>query len=84
MKLAQKSLLRIEKMLKFDKERVSQPLLSLLKSDIYSVFDSYFETSLEDICISYFAVCEVIRKCQFSGYITLNYRTIPPVRKFVF
>ena len=37
MKLAQKSLLRIEKMLKFDKERVSQPLLSLLKSDIYSV-----------------------------------------------
>lgn len=54
MKLAQKSLLRIEKMLKFDKERVSQPLLSLLKSDIYSVFDSYFETSLEDISISYF------------------------------
>ena len=43
MKLAQKSLLRIEKMLKFDKERVSQPLLSLLKSDIYGVFDSYFE-----------------------------------------
>ena len=54
MKLAQKSLLRIEKMLKFDKERVSQPLLSLLKSDIYGVFDSYFETSLEDITISYF------------------------------
>lgn len=54
MKLAQKSLLRIEKMLKFDKERVSQPLLSLLKSDIYGVFDSYFETSLEDISISYF------------------------------
>ena len=54
MKLAQKSLLRIKKMLKFDKERVSQPLLSLLKSDIYGVFDSYFEPSLEDISISYF------------------------------
>lgn len=54
MKIAQKSLLRIEKMLKYDKERVSQPLLNLLKSDIFSVFDSYFEMSLEDISISYF------------------------------
>ena len=43
MKIAQKSLLRIEKMLKYDKERISQPLLNLLKSDIFSVFDSYFE-----------------------------------------
>lgn len=54
MKIAQKSLLRIEKMLKYDKERISQPLLNLLKSDIFSVFDSYFEMNLEDISISYF------------------------------
>jgi septum formation topological specificity factor MinE len=54
MKTAQKMTLRLKNMLKHDKEKVSQPLLNMLKSDIFQIVNNYFELRLEDMDISYF------------------------------
>lgn len=54
MKLDKKTIIRLKDILKQDKENVSRPLLSLIKSDVYSVFSNYFETKLEDVEIIYY------------------------------
>ena len=54
MKLAQKSLLRIKDILKQDKEKISQPLLVQIKSDIFDTLKCYFDIVLQDINLNYF------------------------------
>ncbi len=54
MKVAQKTSLRLRSMLKHDKEKISLPLLSLMKSDIFQIVGNYFELRLEDMNISYY------------------------------
>ncbi len=54
MKTAQKSMDRIKNILKMDKENISLSLISLLKSDIFSVIDGYFVSSLQDIKMNYY------------------------------
>ncbi|NCB48675.1 MAG: hypothetical protein EOM55_03550 [Clostridia bacterium] len=54
MKIAQKTSLRLKNMLKQDKEKISLPLLSLMKSDIFQIVSNYFELRLEDMNICYF------------------------------
>ncbi len=54
MKLDKKTMIRIKDILKQDKENISRPLLTLIKSDVYSVFSNYFVTNLEDVEILYF------------------------------
>jgi len=53
-KVAQKTSLRLKNMLKQDKEKVSLPLLSLMKSDVFQIVGNYFELRLEDVFVSYF------------------------------
>lgn len=54
MKLAQKSLLRIKDILKQDKEKISEPLLVQIKSDLFDALKCYFDIVLQDINVSYF------------------------------
>ncbi len=70
MKVAQKSMLRIKDILKKDKENVSRPLLSLIKSDIFSVMNRYFEVKLEDVFVSYYVGED--NKYHFEIKVTTN------------
>ncbi len=70
MKIAQKSMLRIKDILKKDKENVSRPLLSLIKSDIFSVMNRYFEVKLEDVFVSYYVGED--NKYHFEIKVTTN------------
>ena len=54
MKIAQKSLIRIKNILKKDKEKISQPLLNMIKSDLFNVVKSYLDVNQNDISIRYF------------------------------
>ena len=70
MKIAQKSMLRIKDILKKDKENVSRPLLSLIKSDFFSVMNRYFEVNLEDVFVSYYVGED--NKYHFEIKVTTN------------
>ena len=70
MKIAQKSMLRIKDILKKDKENVSRPLLSLIKSDFFSVMNRYFEVKLEDVFVSYYVGED--NKYHFEIKVTTN------------
>ena len=54
MKIAQKSLERLKDILKRDKEKLSQPLLNMIKSDLYNVVSSYLDVNQNNINIKYF------------------------------
>lgn len=54
MKLAQKSILRIKDMLRRDKENIPEPLINLIKNDVYSILNNYLEISPNDINLKYF------------------------------
>ena len=54
MKLAQKSLLRIKDILKQDKEKISEPLLVQIKSDVFDTLKCYLDIVLQDVNVSYF------------------------------
>ncbi len=45
---------RLKEIIRFDKEKISKSLLSLIKSDVFSLFSSYFETDIKDVSINYF------------------------------
>lgn len=70
MKLAQKSLLRIKDILKQDKEKISEPLLVQIKSDIFDTLKCYFDIVLQDVNVSYFI--NESGKYQFDISITSN------------
>lgn len=53
MKLAQKSLIRIKDILKQDKEKITEPLLVQIKSDVFDTLKCYFDITLQDINVSY-------------------------------
>lgn len=53
MKLAQKSLIRIKDILKQDKEKITEPLLVQIKSDVFDTLKCYFDILLQDVNISY-------------------------------
>ena len=53
MKLAQKSINRMKNILRQDKEKIKQPLINMLKSDVYSCISGYFEIYPGDIDIVY-------------------------------
>lgn len=54
MKASQKMTLRLKNMLKQDKEKISQPLLSLIRSDVFQIISNYLDLTLEDVKICYF------------------------------
>jgi len=54
MKIAQKSLERLKDILKRDKENISQPMLNMIKSDIYNVVNAYLDVKQNDVSIKYF------------------------------
>lgn len=54
MKIAQKSLERLKDILKRDKENISQPMLNMIKSDIYNVVNAYLDVKQNDVNIKYF------------------------------
>lgn len=54
MKIAQKSLERLKDILKRDKENISQPMLNMIKSDIYNVINAYLDVKQNDLNIKYF------------------------------
>ena len=49
MKIAQKTLMRMKSILKNDKEKISLPLLNMIKTDVYAIINNYFEVCPEDI-----------------------------------
>ena len=49
MKIAQKTLIRMKSILKNDKEKISLPLLNMIKTDVYAIINNYFEVCPEDI-----------------------------------
>lgn len=70
MKLAQKSLLRIKDILKQDKEKISEPLLVQIKSDVFDTLKCYFDIVLQDVNVSYFI--NENGKYQFDISLTSN------------
>ena len=49
MKIALKTLIRMISILKNDKEKISLPLLNMIKTDVYAIINNYFEVCPEDI-----------------------------------
>lgn len=54
MKIIQKSIDRMQNILKHDKDQVSLPFLNMIKSDIYCVLNGYLNIFPEDINIKYY------------------------------
>lgn len=54
MRLEQKSINRIKSMLKQDKEKLSLPLLNMIKSDVFALLHAYFDLHPQDIDLRYF------------------------------
>lgn len=54
MRYEQKCINRLKNILKQDKERLSVPMLNMIKSDIYSALNNYFDIHPEDIDLRYF------------------------------
>ncbi len=54
MRFEQKCINRLKNILKQDKERLSVPMLNMIKSDIYMSLNSYFDIHPEDINLKYF------------------------------
>ena len=54
MKIAQKSILRIKDMLKKDKENIPEPLINLIKNDLFAVFKNYLDICSEDLNLKYY------------------------------
>ena len=54
MKLANKTFSRLKSLIKQDKEQVSPQFLSLVRSDVFTLFSSYLVLDLDDVALSYF------------------------------
>lgn len=52
MKIAQKTLLRMKTILKNDKEKISLPLINMIKTDVFTIINNYFEVCPEDITLT--------------------------------
>ena len=54
MKLAQKTYDRVKNILKHDKDKISEPFLKEVKSEIFMVLNQFFDICLEDVKVNYF------------------------------
>ncbi len=80
MKLAEKSENRLKSIIKKDKGNLPVALISLIKSEVYDVINSYFSTDIEDVKVKYFvdengkyiinieALCSNIKKMNYLSF----------------
>ena len=80
MKLAEKSENRLKSIIKKDKGNLPVALISLIKSEVYDVINSYFFTDIEDVKVKYFvdengkyiinieALCSNIKKMNYLSF----------------
>lgn len=53
MKLAQKTYDRVKNILKQDKDKISEPFLKEIKSEIFLTLNQFFDVCLDDVKINY-------------------------------